>query len=215
MNLLAAIASFIKVVETGSIVGAAKNLGLSATAVSQTINRLEEHLGARLLHRTTRSMALTESGALYYARVRRVAADLESAQMAISAGETELQGRLCIASTSAFGRHVLAPLIAGFAARHPRLRLELCTTDGKINHIQDGIDLSLRIKPQLEEGIVARKIASVPFVVWPPPRTLNGPASRAARKTCNDMPAWPSATRWTDAFCAGGLSARASTTTQR
>ena len=172
MNLLAAIASFIKVVETGSIVGAAKNLGLSAAAVSQTINRLEEHLGARLLHRTTRSMALTESGALYYARVRRVAADLESAQMAISAGETELQGRLCIASTSAFGRHVLAPLIAGFAARHPRLRLELCTTDGKINHIQDGIDLSLRIKPQLEEGIVARKIASVPFVVCASPAYL-------------------------------------------
>ena len=172
MNLLAAISSFIKVVETGSIVGAAKNLGLSAAAVSQTINRLEEHLGVRLLHRTTRSMALTEKGALYYAKVRRVAADLESAQMAISTGDTELQGRLCIASTSAFGRHVLAPLIAGFSARHPGLRLELCTTDGKINHIQDGIDLSLRIKPQLEEGIVARKIASVPFVVCASPAYL-------------------------------------------
>ena len=90
MNLLAAITSFIKVVETGSIVGAAKNLGLSAAAVSQTINRLEEHLGVRLLQRTTRSMALTENGATYYARVQHIAADLESAQLAISAGETEL-----------------------------------------------------------------------------------------------------------------------------
>lgn len=172
MNLLAAITSFIKVVETGSIVGAAKNLGLSAAAVSQTINRLEEHLGVRLLQRTTRSMALTENGATYYARVQHIAADLESAQLAISAGETELQGRLCIASTSAFGRHVLAPLIAGFANRYPRLILELCTTDGKINHIQDGIDLSLRIKPQLEEGIVARKIASVPFIICASPAYL-------------------------------------------
>ena len=90
LNLLAAITSFIKVVETGSIVGAAKNLGLSAAAVSQTINRLEEHLGVRLLQRTTRSMALTENGATYYARVQHIAADLESAQLAISAGETEL-----------------------------------------------------------------------------------------------------------------------------
>ena len=130
MNLLAAIACFIKVVETGSIVGAAKNLGVSAPAVSQTINRLEEHLGARLLQRTTRSMALTENGALYFARVQRIASDLDSAQMAISTGETELQGRLCIAASSAFGRHVLAPLIAGFAERHPRLALELRTTDG-------------------------------------------------------------------------------------
>ena len=172
MNLLAAIASFIKVVETGSIVGAAKQLGISAAAVSQTINRLEEHLGTRLLQRTTRSMALTENGTLYYARVRHIATDLESAQIAISNGETGLQGRLCIASTSAFGRHVLAPLIAGFAARYPRLRLELYTTDGKINHIQDGIDLSLRIKPQLEDGIVARKIASVPFIVCASPAYL-------------------------------------------
>ncbi|OKA19515.1 LysR family transcriptional regulator [Pseudomonas versuta] len=172
MNLLAAIASFIKVVETGSIVGAAKHLGLSAAAVSQTLNRLEEHLGTRLLLRTTRSMALTESGALYYAKVQHIIADLESAHSAISEPDTELQGRLCIASTAAFGRHVLAPLVAGFAARYPRLTLELCTTDSKINHIQTGIDLSLRIKPQLEDGIVARKIVSVPFLVCAAPSYL-------------------------------------------
>ena len=94
MNLLAAIASFTKVVETGSIVGAAKNLGLSAAAVSQTLNRLEEHLGTRLLQRTTRSMALTESGAIYYAKVQRIVADLEAAQSAISEPHAELQGRL-------------------------------------------------------------------------------------------------------------------------
>ena len=109
MNLLAAIASFIKVVESGSIVGAAKILGVSAAAVSQTINRLEAHLGVRLLQRTTRSMALTENGAVYYEKVKRIAADLESAQSSISNEETQLQGRLSIASTCAFGRHVLAP----------------------------------------------------------------------------------------------------------
>jgi DNA-binding transcriptional LysR family regulator len=172
MNLLGAIASFIKVVEAGSIVGAAKTLGVSAAAVSQAINRLESHLGTRLLQRTTRSMSLTENGALYYEKVQRIARDLESAQSAISTAQTPLQGRLCIASTSAFGRHVLAPLIAGFAARHPHLILELSTTDRKINHIQDGIDLSLRTKPQLEDGIIARKMASVPFIVCASPAYL-------------------------------------------
>ncbi|WNZ81873.1 LysR family transcriptional regulator [Pseudomonas sp. P108] len=172
MNLLAAIASFIKVVEAGSIVGAAKILGVSAAAVSQTINRLEAHLGVRLLQRTTRSMALTENGAVYYEKVRRIAADLEVAQSSISHDETELQGRLSIASTSAFGRHVLASLIASFGALHPRLLIELSTTNGKINHIQDGIDLSLRIKPQLEDGIVARKIVSLPFIMCAAPAYL-------------------------------------------
>jgi DNA-binding transcriptional LysR family regulator len=172
MNLLAAIASFIKVVESGSIVGAAKALGVSAAAVSQTINRLETHLGVRLLQRTTRRMALTENGAVYYEKVKRIAADLESAQSSINREDSELQGRLSIASTSAFGRHVLAPLIAGFAAQHPRLLIELSTTDGKINHIQDSIDLSLRIKPQLEDGIVARKIVSLPFIMCAAPAYL-------------------------------------------
>jgi DNA-binding transcriptional LysR family regulator len=172
MNLLAAIANFIKVVESGSIVGAAKALGVSAAAVSQTINRLETHLGVRLLQRTTRRMALTENGAVYYEKVKRIAEDLESAQSSINREDSELQGRLSIASTSAFGRHVLAPLIAGFAAQHPRLLIELSTTDGKINHIQDGIDLSLRIKPQLEDGIVARKIVSLPFIMCAAPAYL-------------------------------------------
>lgn len=172
MDLLAAISSFTKVVETGSIVGAAKQLGVSAAAVSQTLNRLEAHLGTRLLQRTTRSMALTEHGALYYEKVRRINAELESAHRAISQPDAELQGRLCIASTAAFGRHVLAPLIAGFATRYPRLILELNTTDSKINHIQDGIDVSLRIKPQLEEGIVARRVISVPFIVCASPAYL-------------------------------------------
>jgi len=172
MDLLAAITCFTKVVETGSLVGAAKPLGVSAAAVSQTLNRLETHLGTRLLQRTTRSMALTEHGALYYEKVRSIHAELESAQRAISQPDAELQGQLSIASTAAFGRHVLAPLIAGFAARYPRLTLELSTTDSKINHIQSGIDVSLRIKPQLEEGIVARKVASVPFMVCASPAYL-------------------------------------------
>lgn len=172
MNLLGAIDCFIKVVEAGSIVGAAKTLGVSAAAVSQTLGRLENHLDTRLLQRTTRSMALTESGSVYFEKVKRIALDLESAQSAISHAQTQLQGHLSIASTAGFGRHVLAPVIAGFAERYPQLTLELSTTDRKINHLHEGIDLSLRIEPQLEDGIIARKVATVPFVICASPDYL-------------------------------------------
>lgn len=215
MNLLGAIDSFIKVVEAGSIVGAAKTLGVSAAAVSQTVNRLETHLGTRLLQRTTRSMALTESGTMYYEKVKHIARDLESAHSAITSAQTELQGRLCIASTCAFGRHVMASVIAGFAARYPRLILELSTTDRKINHIQEGIDLSLRIKPQLEEGIIARKIVSVPFIICASPPIWNESAGHTLQRSSNSTPAWRFATRWMDVFCAGVLSGRGNVTTRR
>ncbi|UQS16674.1 LysR family transcriptional regulator [Pseudomonas sp. HS6] len=172
MNLLGAIDCFIKVVEAGSIVGAAKILGVSAAAVSQTLTRLETHLDTRLLQRTTRSMALTESGSIYFEKVKRIALDLESAQSAISHAQTQLQGHLSIASTAGFGRHILGPVIAGFAERYPQLTLELSTTDRKINHLHEGIDLSLRIELQLEDGIIARKVATVPFVICASPGYL-------------------------------------------
>ncbi|PRA66428.1 LysR family transcriptional regulator [Pseudomonas sp. MYb187] len=164
MNLLGSIKSFIKVVEAGSIAGGARSLGLSAAAVSQNIARLESHLDVRLLSRTTRSMALTPSGTLYYEKVKHIERDLELAQLAVTTPECEPRGRLCIASSSAFGRHVLAPLIPAFSARYPQLSIELITNDRRVNHAQEGVDVSIRIKPQLEDGLLARRIARVPFI---------------------------------------------------
>ncbi|MFJ4373689.1 LysR family transcriptional regulator [Pseudomonas japonica] len=172
MNLLGLIKSFIKVVEAGSIAGGARSLGLSAAAVSQNIARLEDHLQVRLLSRTTRSMALTPSGSLYYDKVRHIERDLEAAQRAVTAVDSEPQGRLCIASTSAFGRHVLACLIPGFSALYPRLSIELLTSDSRVNHAQQGVDVSLRITPQLDDGLLARHIAQVPFICCASPGYL-------------------------------------------
>lgn len=172
MNLLGLIKSFIKVVEAGSIAGGARSLGLSAAAVSQNIARLEAHLQVRLLSRTTRSMVLTPSGALYYEKVRHIERDLVDAQRAVTTVDSEPQGRLCIATTSAFGRHVLARLIPQFSALHPRLSIELLTSDSKVDHARDGVDLSLRITPQLEDGLLARHIAQVPFICCASPGYL-------------------------------------------
>lgn len=172
MNLLGSIKSFIKVVEAGSIAGGARTLGLSAAAVSQNIARLEAHLEVRLLSRTTRSMALTANGTLYYEKVKHIERDLELAHLAVTTPDCEPRGRLCIASSSAFGRHVLAPLIPAFSARYPQLSIELVTNDRRVNHAQEGVDVSIRIKPQLEDGLLARRIAQVPFICCASPDYL-------------------------------------------
>lgn len=172
MDLLNAIRSFIKVVEAGSIAGGARTLGISPAAVSQNLARLETHLQVRLLSRTTRSMALTAAGSLYYERVREIDRDLARAEQALSTPDSEPQGRLCIASTSAFGRHILAPMIPAFAARYPQLSIELVTTDRKVNHAREDVDVSLRITPQLEDNLLARHIARIPFICCASPGYL-------------------------------------------
>ena len=172
MNLLNAIRCFIKVVEAGSIAAGARNLGLTPAAVSQNLARLESHLQVRLLTRTTRSMSLTPAGNQYYQRVSHIERDLAEAEQAITTPDSEPQGRLCIASTSAFGRHVLAPLIPAFSARYPLLSIELVTTDRRVNHAREDVDVSLRITPQLEEQLLARHIARIPFICCASPGYL-------------------------------------------
>jgi DNA-binding transcriptional LysR family regulator len=172
MDLLNAIRSFIKVVEAGSIAGGARALGLSPAAVSQNLARLEAHLQVRLLTRTTRSMALTSPGCQYYDRVRHIERELLLAEQALTTPDSEPQGRLCIASTSAFGRHVLAPLIPAFSARYPLLSIELVMSDRKVNHAREDVDVSLRITPQLEDHLLARHIATIPFICCASPGYL-------------------------------------------
>ncbi|WP_322069154.1 LysR family transcriptional regulator [Paraburkholderia bannensis] len=171
MNVLGLINSFIRVVESGSIAAAARAQAMSPAAVSQNLSRLEAHLGVRLLSRTTRSMALTESGTRYYEKVRHIPHDLELASQA-AAGPNEPQGALCIASTRAFGRHVLAPLMPAFKAAYPRIDIELISTDRRVDHRLEGVDVSLRIAAQLDERLIARRIASRPFLVCASPAYL-------------------------------------------
>lgn len=117
-------------------------------------------------------MALTPSGAQYYERVKHIERDLALAEQAVTTPDSEPQGRLCIASTSAFGRHVLAPLIPAFSARYPLLSIELVTTDRRVNHAREDVDVSLRIAPQLEDQLLARRIARIPFICCASPGYL-------------------------------------------
>ncbi|GAE49724.1 transcriptional regulator [Xanthomonas arboricola pv. pruni str. MAFF 311562] len=147
-------------------------LGISAAAVSQNIARLEQHLGVRLLHRTTRSLALTERGTLYFEQVRQLERDLERARQSVAGPQQAPAGRLRVASTAAFARHVLAPMLPALRQQYPQLEIELLCTDRAVQHAQESVDVSLRIEAQLEDGLVARCIAQVPLVVCAAPEYL-------------------------------------------
>lgn len=172
MDILGLINTFIRVVEAGSIAAAARAMGMSAAAVSQSITRLEGHLGVRLLSRTTRTMALTESGTRYFEKVRHIPREVELASQAAGIA-SEPQGPLRIATTAAFGRHVLAPLMPAFKAAYPRINVELISTDRRVDHRLDGIDVSLRIDAQLSDRLVARRVASFAFVFCASPAYLD------------------------------------------
>lgn len=164
MDTLRSIESFVKAIEGGSIAAAARMQGITPAAASQNILRLESSLNARLLKRTTRSLALTEAGEIYYAKVRHIIRDIESAKSLVTEFHGEPQGRLKIAASAAFGRHVLSSIVPTFTALHPRLSIELVLTDRNVDHVKEDIDISIRFKQQLELGLVARKIATVPVI---------------------------------------------------
>jgi len=179
MDTLRSIESFVRAVEHGSIAAGARQIGITAAAASQNIQRLETTLGIRLLSRSTRSMALTDAGQLYYHAVKDILRDLELAKSSITEFQGEPQGRLRIACSAAFGRNVIADLIPPFMRRYPRISVELITTDNAIDHITENIDISIRFKQQLEPGMIARHIARVPILFCASPDYLD----RAGRPT--------------------------------
>ncbi|WMJ71292.1 LysR family transcriptional regulator [Stenotrophomonas sp. 24(2023)] len=172
MNLLQLIRSFTRTAEAGSIAAAARTLGISATAVGQNITRLETHLGVRLFNRSTRQLALSEAGALYLAQVRHIEGDLARAEAAVTTGDIAPAGPLRIACSRAFGRHVLAPLLPALQQRYPQLQLELSLSDHAVRHAQEAVDVSIRIGEQLDDRLVARPLARVPFVLCAAPSYL-------------------------------------------
>jgi len=172
MDTLRCIESFVKAVEHGSIAAAARQMGISAAAASQNIARLEKSLHLRLLTRSTRKLTLTDHGSLYYSEVKDAIQDIERAGANVTALAGEPQGRLRVACSAAFGRHVIAPLIPKFLQLYPRISLELILGDQLLDHIKEDIDVTIRFQQQLEPGLIARKIAKVPVLFCASPAYL-------------------------------------------
>lgn len=150
---------FTRVVEEGSFTAAARRLGLPTTTVSRRIKALEQHLGARLLNRTTRRLSLTEAGAVYYGYCRRIATELDEAEEAVRGLERSPKGWLRVSVPTTLCPELLAALVGGFRERFPEVRVNLlCAADG-IDQIADRIDVALRNGPLPDSSLVAHPLA--------------------------------------------------------
>lgn len=172
MDSLAALQTFVKVVELGSFARAAERLERSTSVVSRQIADLEAHLGVRLLQRTTRRLSLTDAGQAFYERAVQLVADLHDAETSVRANATELRGRLRVTCGVTFGVRYLAPALAAFARRHPAIELDLDLSDRRVDLVEEGFDLGIRIGPVLHQGLIARRLGSSRMVCCAAPDYL-------------------------------------------
>lgn len=159
MDRLAAMETFIRVVDTGSFSGAARHLRLGQPAISKTIAQLEERLGVKLLVRSTRGLTPTEAGQNFYERAKRAVEEADEADLAARGAGSGLHGRLRICAAVTFARlHVVSKLPA-FLAAHPDLDMEVVLDDRNIDLVQEGIDVALRMGSLPDSALTARRIA--------------------------------------------------------
>lgn len=169
MDLLGAMTVFARVAEEGSFSGAARVLGLSKSSVSKQLAQLEDHLGARLINRTTRRLALTEAGAAYWERCRRILDDLEEANAAVSALQGAPRGLLRVNGPVSFGTRVLGPAIVDFLRRYRDVAIDLSLSDRKVDVVAEGYDVVIRIGHLRDSSLFARKLgdSARPIVASP------------------------------------------------
>ena len=159
MDQLTGMAVFAKVVETGTFTGAAEALGLSKGAVSKQIARLEDRLGARLLNRTTRRSSLTEVGAAFYERCRRIVAEAEEAELAVTRLHAEPRGTLRVNLPMSFGLLHIASAVPDFMAAYPEINLDLTLDDRVVDVVDEGYDIVIRITDLPDSSLIARRLA--------------------------------------------------------
>ncbi|MGI9248383.1 MAG: LysR substrate-binding domain-containing protein [Woeseiaceae bacterium] len=165
--------AFVAVVEAGSFTAAADRLNLAKSAVSRRVSALEGRLGVQLLRRTTRVLNLTETGSSFYEHGTRILADLEEAEAAVQQQHGELRGMLRVALPLSFGvRHMCKP-IAAFSKMHPKVEFDLNLNDRRIDLIEEGVDVALRIGHLRDSSYIARRLFDVHAVVCASPHYLN------------------------------------------
>ncbi|KGD99668.1 LysR family transcriptional regulator [Rhizobium sp. YS-1r] len=173
MDRLTSMAVFVKATDLGSFAAAADALDLSAPMVGKHVQFLEERLGVRLLHRTTRRQSLTDFGRAYYDRCRMILAEAEAADALAADHQSEPRGKLRIAMPVHFGRHCVLPILMEFAQRHPAVELDLSFNDRLIDLAEDGYDLAIRTGDLDDRaGVIARRVARQPMLVCASPGYL-------------------------------------------
>jgi DNA-binding transcriptional LysR family regulator len=172
MDRIDAMKVFVSVVDERSLAGAGRRLGKSPAAVSRAIAFLEAHVGAELLHRTTRSLKLSEAGERYAAACRRVLVDLEEADIVAAGDRSAPRGTLTLTAPVITGEDVLRPVLDAFMNEHPTVTVKLYLLDRPVNLIDEGIDVALRIAHLADSSAVAIRLGEVRRIIAASPAYL-------------------------------------------
>lgn len=161
MNRLAEIEAFVQVARAGSVSGAATRMNIAKSAISRRLSDLEARLGVQLVNRTTRRINLTDAGNVFLRRAVTLLDDLEEAEAEAGAGQTDLAGKLKIAAPLSFGLKHLQPLLSKFIQGHPNLEIEIDFSDRRIDLVEDGVDVAVRIGVLADSSLIARKLCPI------------------------------------------------------
>lgn len=165
MDKLAAMKTFVRIVEDGSLTAAADSLDTSLPTVVRSLAALERHLGVSLLKRTTRRIHLTDEGVQYLERCRDILAATQEAEDILVARRTEPVGKLSVTASVAFGRRYIAPIVHDFLHRHPRVSADMLFVDRVVNLVEEGMDVAVRIAHLRDSSLVAIPVGQVRRVV--------------------------------------------------
>lgn len=172
MDRLAAMETFVGVLESGSFSAAARRLNLGQPAVSKAIAQLEERLGVRLLLRSTRGLTPTEAGTAYYERAKRAIEEAHEAELAARGAGSDLHGTLRVCAAVTFARLHVLPHMGKFLEAHRELNIDIVLDDRTVNLVEEGIDVALRMGTLADSNLIARKIGECPRLVLATPAYL-------------------------------------------
>ena len=184
MDRITGIGLFIRVVETGSFSKAAVEAGVTQPTATKAVAAMEQRLGARLLHRSTRGVTPTETGALYYDKCKLIAREIDEADNLATLLQSRVGGMLRISTSVAFGRRVVVPLVLRYMALHPDITLDLSFDDRYVNLVEQGVDLAIRMGPMADSALGARYLGTNPWLMVAAPAYL---AARGAPTSAADL----------------------------
>jgi DNA-binding transcriptional LysR family regulator len=184
LDRLAAITVFTAVVDAGSLSAAARRLGMPLTTVSRNLAALEEEVGARLITRTTRRLALTEAGRLYLDSSRRILAELEAVELRLAGEQADPQGELALTAPVLFGRLHVLPIVTEFLGAFPRVTARMLLLDRVVDLVEEGLDIGVRIGNLPDSSMRAIRVGTIRFVACASPSYL---AARGTPETPKEL----------------------------
>ena len=201
MDTLAAMRAFAQVVVAGSFAAAARQMGVATSSVSRPVGELEYQLGARLFYRTTRKLSLTEAGHIYYDRVAGILTAVDEATLAVAQNDGMPSGILRLTVPTGIGRYIVASILPNFLTNYPNIRRVLSMTDQMIDIVEAGVDLAIRVGPQRDSSLIARRVGASRRVICGSPAYLNSAGtpltpSDLERHNCLTFRAHPGSNAW-------------------